>query len=62
MVELQRWIGGIVLGLVGLVGLFIGAHALDGGFAFFGLLLAIFSVLMFFRLIVIATEAGENHS
>ena len=61
MIELQRWLGGILLGLVGLVGLYISAHAHDGGFSFFGLLLAVFSVLMFFRLIVLVTEAGENH-
>lgn len=61
MVELQRWLGGILLGIVGLAGLYIGAHAQDGGFGFFGLLLSIFSVFMFFRLIALATEAGENH-
>lgn len=61
MVELQRWLGGILLGLVGLVGLYISAHAQDGAFSFFGLLLAVFSVLMFFRLIVLTTEAGEIH-
>lgn len=62
MVELLRWIGGIVLGLIGLIGLYIGGHAADGGFAFFGLLLAIFSILMFFRFIAMATEAEETHS
>ncbi len=62
MVELQRWLGGILLGLAGLVGLYISAHAHDSGFSFFGLLLSVFSVLMFFRLIVLTTETGENHS
>lgn len=60
MAELQRWLGGILLGLIGLIGLYIGAHAADGGFAFFGLLLSVFSVLMFFRFIAMVTE--EQHS
>lgn len=62
MVELLRWIGGILLGLIGLIGLYISAHATDGGFAFFGLLLAIFSILMFFRFIAMVTETKETHS
>lgn len=61
MVEFQRWLGGILLCLAGLIGLYISAHAHDGGFGFFGLLLALFSVFMLFRLIAFTTEAAENH-
>lgn len=60
MTDLMRWLGGIALGLIGLIGLYIGGHATDGAFAFFGLLLSVFSVLMFFRFIAMVTE--ESHS
>lgn len=62
MVELQRWFGGVLLGLAAIIGLLIGAHAHDGGFAFFGFLLTLFSVLMLFRLIALATASPETHS
>ena len=62
MVELQRWLGGILLGLAALIGLYISAHASDSGFAFFGALLSLFGVLMLFRLIALATADTETHS
>lgn len=62
MGEVLRWLGGIVLSLAGLAGLYIGAHAEDAAFSFFGLMLSVFSVLMLFRLIAIATDGGESHS
>lgn len=58
MRELLRWLGGIFVALAGLLGLYIGAHAEDAAFAFFGFMLTLFSVLMLGRLIVLATEAG----
>lgn len=62
MVELQRWFGGVMLGLAAIIGLFISGHADDGGFAFFGVLLTVFSVLLLFRLIALATASPETHS
>jgi len=62
MVELQRWLGGTLLGLAAIIGLFISAHADDSGFAFFGALLSLFGVLMLFRLIALATASPETHS
>jgi hypothetical protein len=60
MVELQRWIGGILLGITGLAGLYISAHADDSGFAFFGVLLMLFSIAMLFRLIALVTTPEET--
>jgi hypothetical protein len=62
MIELQRWLGGIILGFGAIIGLFISAHADDGGFAFFGGLLSLFSILLLFRLIALATASPETHS
>jgi len=61
MVELQRWLGGVILGLAAIIGLFIGAHAHDSGFALFGFLLSLFGVLMLFRLIALSTASPETH-
>jgi hypothetical protein len=58
---LMRWLGGILLGLTGLIGLYISANAHDSGFSFFGLLLSLFSIFMLFRLIVFVTETEGNH-
>ena len=52
-------VGGILLSIAGLAGLAISAHADDQGFAFFGVLLMLFSIAMLFRLIALAT-AGEH--
>lgn len=58
----ERMFAGILLGVAALVGLFIGAKAHDGGFAFFGYLLFLFAVLMSFRFIALVTGKGETGS
>lgn len=62
MVELLRWLSGTILGLAALIGLYIGAHAEDVGFSFFGLLFSLFSVLLLFRFIALVNGNPESHS
>lgn len=62
MAELLRWLSGTILGLAAVIGLYIGAHAEDAGFAVFGLLLSLFSVLLLFRFIALVTGKPESHS
>jgi hypothetical protein len=58
---LGAWLGMLVMTLLGLVGLYASANAHDGGFYVVGLLLAGFSVLMLFRLVVLLLpEDGGN--
>jgi hypothetical protein len=50
-----KFIGGGVLVIVGLIGLAISARAHDAAFSLFGLLLFVFSILVVFRFITLAT-------
>src|SRR5215831_14564821 len=51
MEETVRWIGGGLVSLIGIVGLFLAANALDRGIYIFGLALAVFAVTYAFALI-----------
>jgi hypothetical protein len=55
-----KFIGGGVLVVVGILGLWLSARAHDGAFAMFGFLIFGFAVLMLFRLIAISTGAEEE--
>ena len=46
-----NWVIGGIVTLLGIVGLFLAAHAVDGGIYLFGLLLFLFAVLFDFGLI-----------
>jgi hypothetical protein len=46
-----NWIIGAIITLLGLMGLFLAAHAADSGIYLFGLLLFLFAVLFDFGLI-----------
>jgi len=46
-----NWIIGGIISLLGLLGLFLAAHAADSGIYLFGLLLFLFAVLFAFGLI-----------
>jgi len=60
MFGLEKILGGVVLAVTTLVGLFISANARDGGFAFFGYLLFLFGVLMLFRYVALLTGKEET--
>ena len=60
MFGLEKFLGGVVLAVTTLVGLFISAKAHDGGFALFGYLLFLFGVLMLFRYVALITGKGET--
>jgi len=51
MEETAKWIAGGLVSLVGIVGLFLAANAVDGGIYIFGLALAGFSIIYVFALI-----------
>ena len=51
MEEAAQWIGGGVVSLIGIVGLFLSANALDRGIYVFGLALALFAVTYVLALI-----------
>jgi hypothetical protein len=59
MFGLEKFLGGAVLSLLTLIGLFISARAHDGPFAWFGYLLFLFGVLMLFRFVALVTGKGE---
>lgn len=54
-----RWIICGVVGVIGVLGLFAAAHAADGGFYLFGLLLFAFSVLFVFAQIKAAFDEAD---
>lgn len=60
MFGLEKFLAGIVLAVMALVGLFISANAHDSGFTFFGYLLFLFGVLMLFRYVALLTGKGES--
>jgi hypothetical protein len=43
----------LALSIIALMGVFLTAHAVSGGFQLFGSLLAIFGILMLFRIIAV---------
>ena len=60
MFGLEKFLAAVVLGLMALLGVFIGANAHDAGFALFGYLLFLFGVLMLFRFIALVTGKEES--
>jgi hypothetical protein len=62
MFGLEKFLAGVVLAIMAVVGLFISANADDSGFAFFGYLLFLFGVLMLFRYVALLTAKGETQS
>ena len=59
--NIGKFIGGGVLAVLGLIGLAISAHAHDGAFSLFGLLLFVFAILVVFRFITLATAPKGGH-
>jgi hypothetical protein len=55
-----KFIGGGILAIVGILGLWLSARAHDGVFAVFGFMIFGFAVLMLFRLIAISIDAEEE--
>lgn len=60
MFGLEKFLGGVVLTITTVLGLFISANAHDAAFTFFGYLLFLFGVLMLFRYIALLTGKGET--
>jgi len=54
-----RWIICGLVGLVGVLGLFLASGAVDGGFYFFGLLLFAFAILFIFANVKNAFDEAE---
>ena len=54
------WIGGGLVALLGLVGLFMSAGAIDNGIYLFGLALFAFSIVYIFRQIKDAFDRAEE--
>jgi hypothetical protein len=59
--NIGKFIGGGVLAVVGIFGLFVSARSHDAAFSIFGLLLFAFAILVVFRFITLATapEGGN---
>ena len=57
---MSHWIMGILSALFGLIGLFMAGAALDFGILFFGLALALFSVLFCWWMIKTAYDEAEH--
>ena len=55
-----NWITAALMGLLGLVGLFLASRAVDGTFYGFGLLLFVFSVLFIFTIIHRQSEGSQD--
>lgn len=60
MEDTGRWIVCGLVGLVGILGLFLAAGAVDGGFYFFGLLLFAFAVVFVFANVKNAFDEAES--
>ncbi len=56
-----KFIGGGLLALAGLFGLFVSARTQDAAFSLFGLLLFVFAILIIFRFITLATAPKGEH-
>ena len=59
--NIGKFIGGGVLAIVGIFGLFISARTHDAAFSMFGLLLFVFAIVIIFRFITMATASEESH-
>ena len=59
--NIGKFIGGGVLAVVGLIGLFVSARTQDAAFSLFGLLLFAFAILVVFRFITLATAPKGGH-
>lgn len=53
------WVMIVVLGILGLLGIYVTAHAVDPAFQLFGVCLAGFAILMLFRVIALLLPAGS---
>ena len=60
MQESLIWIGGGIVALLGIVGLFLSAYAYDTGMYLFGLALFAFAVIYIFRQIQHAFDRAEG--
>ena len=60
MSDIAPWIGGALLALLALFGLFIASRAVDGSFHLFGLALFLFGILCLFGLIARATRTSAS--
>jgi hypothetical protein len=59
--NIGKFIGGGILGVAGIFGLFISARTQDVAFSLFGELLFLFAILIIFRFITLATAPkGER--
>jgi hypothetical protein len=59
--NIGKFIGGGVLAIVGIFGLFVSARSHDAAFSMFGLLLFAFAILVVFRFITLATAPEGGH-
>ena len=59
--NIGKFIGGGVLAILGLIGLAISARTHDAAFSLFGMLLFVFSILVVFRFITLATAPKGGH-
>lgn len=60
MDDVAPWIVGAIMGVVVLAGVLMAARAVDGGFALFGWLLAVFGLGVILRLVTRATASGHH--
>ena len=59
--NIGKFIGGALLAIIGLIGLGVSARTEDAAFSLFGLLLFVFSILIIFRFITLATAPKGEH-
>jgi len=59
--NIGKFIGGGLLAIAGLLGLFVSARSQDAAFSLFGLLLFVFAILVVFRFITLATAPKGGH-
>jgi len=59
--NIGKFIGGGLLAVIGLIGLFVSARTHDGAFSLFGQLLFVFAILIVFRFITLATAPKGEH-
>jgi len=59
--NIGKFIGGGLLAVIGLIGLAVSARTEDAAFSLFGLLLFVFSILIIFRFITLATAPKGEH-
>ena len=61
MDDVAPWIVGALMGVVVLAGILMASRAVDGAFALFGWLLAVFGLAVIIRLVARGTAAGSSH-